>query len=56
MGSKDDLQPQSIQLNVLDPTDPNFNPRLVEWAKQTSAKLKELQQQIDMLNEWVFPE
>ena len=56
MSQKDDLQIQNIQLNMIDPSDPEALLRFIEWAKQTSAKQKELQRQIDKLNNWVFPE
>lgn len=55
MSLKDDLQVQSIQLDVIDPSDPAALDQLIEWAKQTSAKQKDLQFQIDKINEWLLP-
>jgi len=55
MSTKDDLQVQNIQLDIIDPSDPNAILQLIEFAKQTSAKQKEMQREIDRLNRWVFP-
>lgn len=55
MSTKDDLQIQNIQLDIIDPKDPDAILQLIEFAKQTSAKQKELQRQIDRLNKWVYP-
>ena len=55
METKDDLQIQNIQLNVIDPNSPDALLQLIEWAKQASAKQKEQQQEIDKLNRWVYP-
>ena len=55
MNTKDDLQSQNIQLDVIDPQDPNAILQLIEFAKQVSAKQKQLQREIDKLNRWVFP-
>ena len=52
MSTKDDLQALDIQLDIPDPKDPNAILQLIEWAKQTSARMKKLQQQIDILNRW----
>ena len=57
MNLKDELQIQSIQLDMINPKeDPDSLIQLIEWAKQVSAKQKELQRQIDNLNRWVFPQ
>lgn len=53
--TKGDLQVQDIQLDVLKPDDPDSWLQLLEWAKQVSARQKELQRQVDQLNGWVFP-
>ena len=50
MSGKDDLQTQSIQLDVIDPKDPTALDQLIEWAKQTSARQKALQADIDRIN------
>jgi hypothetical protein len=55
MSQKDDLQVQDIQLDIVDPSNPDSILQLIEWAKQTSARLKELQREIDRLNRWVYP-
>lgn len=55
MPPRNDLQSQNIQLDMIDPKDPESLLQFMEWAKQTSAKLKELQRQIDLLNKWVYP-
>jgi hypothetical protein len=51
MSTKHDLQQQSIQLDMIDPTDPTALEQLLEWAKQVSARSKALQEQIDRINE-----
>lgn len=51
MSLKDELQAQSIQLDVIDPKDPEALGQLIEWAKQTSARQKNLQFQVDKINE-----
>ena len=51
MSAKDDLQVQDIQLDINDPEDPSAILQLVEWAKQASARQKQLQFQIDRINE-----
>jgi len=56
MSRKDDLQVQSIQLDIINPEDPQALGQLIEWAKQASAKQKDLQFQIDRINKWLFPE
>jgi len=55
MNQKGELQIQDIQLDILSPDDPKSWIQLIEWAKQTSARQKELQRQIDKLNAWVYP-
>ena len=50
MSRKDDLQQQSIQLDIPDPSSPEAIGQLIEWAKQASAKQKDLQFQIDRIN------
>jgi len=55
MGTKDDLQAVDIQLDIKNFDDKNSIAQLAEWIKQTSAKLKEMQRQIDRLNKWVYP-
>jgi len=55
MDNKSDLQIQDIQLDVIKPDDPKSWNQLIEWAKQMSARQKELQRQVDRLNNWVFP-
>lgn len=55
MPQRNDLQSQNIQLDMIDPKDPASLLQFIEWAKQISAKLKILQQQIDKLNDWVYP-
>lgn len=55
MSQKGDVQAQRIQLDMLDPKDPESWLQLIEWAKQVSAKQNELQRQIDKLNSWLFP-
>lgn len=56
MSAKDDLQTQSIQLDVINPQDPTALEQLIEWAKQASAKQKALQVEIDKINDWLFPD
>lgn len=51
MSRKDDLQIQDIQLDIINPEDPSALLQLVEWAKQASARQKQLQFQIDRINE-----
>ena len=51
MSRKDDLQIQDIQLDINDPEDPTAILQLIEWAKQASARQKNLQFQIDRINE-----
>ena len=51
MSLKDDLQVQSIQLDIINPSDPAALEQLIEWAKQASAKQKDLQVKIDRINE-----
>ena len=51
MSRKDDLQIQDIQLDIVNPEDPSAILQLVEWAKQASARQKQLQFQIDRINE-----
>ena len=51
-----DLQALDIQISVLSPEDPEAVLQLIEWAKQVSAKMKVLQNQIDKLNKWIYPE
>ena len=51
MSAKDDLQIQDIQLDIINPEDPTAILQLSEWAKQASARQKNLQQQIDRVNQ-----
>jgi hypothetical protein len=51
MSKKDDLQIQSIQLDIVNPDSPEALLQLVEWAKQASARQKDLQFQIDRINQ-----
>ena len=53
MGSKDDLQMINIQLDIQD--NENITAQIIEWSKQVSARLKEIQRQVDKLNKWIFP-
>jgi hypothetical protein len=50
-----DLQALDIQISILDPKDPEAVLQLIEWAKQVSARMKVLQNQINKLNDWVYP-
>lgn len=52
---KGDLQVQDIQLDMINPEDPKSWDQFIEWAKQISARQKELQRQVDRLDNWVFP-
>ena len=51
MSRKDDLQVQDIQLDIVNPENPEALLQLIEWAKQASARQKQLQFQIDRINE-----
>lgn len=55
MSSKDDISNLDIQIDIQDLKSENAALQLSEWIKQTSARMKELQRQIDALNKWVFP-
>jgi len=56
MAQRNEIQSQNIQLDMIDPKNSESLMQLIEWAKQTSAKQKELQRQIDRLNRWVYPQ
>lgn len=53
MSLKDDLQKLDIQLDIQN--EKNIVPQLIEWSKQVSARMKEMQREIDKLNRWVYP-
>lgn len=53
MSSKDDIQLPDVQLDVK--SNEELLAQVIEWSRQVSKRMKAMQQEIDKLNEWVYP-